>query len=259
MANEFGSLVSSLATALLITVPSLAADAPHTVLDGVYTAAQASRGQTAYDHSCSPCHGPTLDGGGQARPLHTTLFLDVWREDYLLSLFQYIQTRMPPGKLAGTLPERDYIDILAYVLQANQFPAGKEELTRAALDTTLLVGPDGPQPLPPSATVRAVGCLTDTGGDNWTLTRATSAARVRDGSDTDAKELTLSAITPLGTHSYRLTNLDDGHTEAELNALMGKKVQAKGVMNGEGDTARIYVLSLNGVPSDPGAGAVCDK
>jgi S-disulfanyl-L-cysteine oxidoreductase SoxD len=257
--NNFSSLLISLATVVLITVPALAGDPPHTVLDGVYTAAQASRGQAVYDRSCSGCHGPNLDGGGQARPLHTTLFLDVWREDYLLSLFQYMQTRMPPGKAAGTLPEHDYIDILAFVLQVNQFPAGKEELARAVLDTTLLVGPDGPQPLPPSATVRAAGCLTHPGGDNWTLTRATSAARVRDGSDTDDKELNLSATAPLATHSFRLSNLDDGHTEAELTALTGKKVQAKGVLNGEGDTARIYVLSLHAVPADPGAGPACDK
>ena len=237
----------------------LQAASPQTVLDGVYTAAQATRGQAAYERSCSSCHGPNLDGGGQARPLHTTLFLDVWREDYLLSLFQYMETRMPPGKLAGSLPEHDYVDILAYVLQVNQFPAGKEELTRAALDTTLLVGPDGPQPLPPSATVRAVGCLAHPGGDKWTLIRATSPARVRDGADTDDKELKLSAVAPAGTRSYRLENLDDGHTDAELAALTGKKVQAKGVLNGEGETARIYVLSLHDVPSEAGPGEACDK
>jgi mono/diheme cytochrome c family protein len=259
VANKFSSLLSSLAIAILMTVPALAGDSLHTVLDGVYTSAQASRGQAAYDRSCSACHGPALDGGGQARPLHTTLFLDVWREDYLLSLFQYMRTRMPPGKAASTLQDRAYVDILAYILQVNQFPAGKEELTLAAMNTTLLVGLDGPQPLPPSATVRAVGCLTHPGGDNWTLTRAKSAARVRDASDTDDKELNLSASASLGTHSFRLSNLDDGHTEAELTALTGQKVQAKGVLNGEGDTARIYVLSLHGVPSDPSAGSACDK
>ncbi len=239
--------------AALVTLTAVAADSPRTVLDGVYTAAQAARGQVAYDRSCSGCHGPNLDGGGQARPLHTMLFLDVWREDYLLSLFQYMRTRMPPGKLEGTLPERDYIDILAYVLQVNQFPAGNQELTRQALDTTLLVGPDGPQPLPPSATVRAAGCFTHPDADTWSLTRATSAARVRDASDTDDKELKLSAEAPLGARSFRLSNLDDGHTEAELTALIGQKVQAKGVLNGEGDTARIYVLSLRSV------GPTCDK
>ncbi len=234
----------------------LAGETSKTVLDGVYTEAQAARGQGAYDRSCSRCHGAELDGGGQARPLHTNLFLDVWREDYLSSLFQYMQTRMPPGSAENSLPESDYVDILAYVLQVNKLPPGKQELTRQTIDTTLLVGPEGPQALPPSATVRVVGCFThpaSPSSDTWTLTRATSAARVRDGSETDEKELKLSAHAPSGTHSYRLENLDDDHPASELQAQVGHKVQAKGVLNGQGDTARIYVLSFRGL------GQPCDQ
>jgi S-disulfanyl-L-cysteine oxidoreductase SoxD len=231
----------------------LCGETPKTVLDGVYTEAQAARGQAAYQRSCSRCHGAELDGGGQARPLHTNLFLDVWREDYLSSLFQYMQTRMPPGSAENSLPEGDYVDILAYVLQVNKLPPGKQELTRQTIETTLLVGPDGPGALPPSATVRVVGCFTHPSADAWRLTRATSAARVRNGVETDEKELKLSAHAAPGTHSYRLENLDDDHPVAELQTQAGHKVQAKGVLNGQGDTARIYVLSFQGLgqPCDP--------
>jgi mono/diheme cytochrome c family protein len=232
---------------------ALSAQTPKTALDGVYTEAQAARGQTAYERSCSRCHGAELDGGGQARPLHTDLFLNVWREDYLSSLFQYMQTRMPPGSAENSLPEGDYIDILAYVLQVNKLPPGKRELTRPTIDTTLLVGPDGPQPLPASATVRVAGCFTHPSPETWSLTRATSAARVRDGAETDEKELKLSAHAAPGTHSYRLENLDDDHPASELQSQVGHKVQAKGVLNGQGDTARIYVLSFQGL------GQQCDQ
>jgi mono/diheme cytochrome c family protein len=40
-----------------------------TTLDGVYTDAQASRGQKIYTESCSSCHGDDLSGGGQAPAL----------------------------------------------------------------------------------------------------------------------------------------------------------------------------------------------
>jgi mono/diheme cytochrome c family protein len=108
----------------------LSGETPKTVLDGVYTEAQATRGQAAYERSCSRCHGAELDGGGQARPLHTNLFLDVWREDYLSSLFQFMQTRMPPGSAENSLPESDYVDILAYVLQVNKLPPGVRSTQR---------------------------------------------------------------------------------------------------------------------------------
>jgi mono/diheme cytochrome c family protein len=231
----------------------LSGETSKTVLDGVYTEAQAARGQTAYERSCGRCHGAELDGGGQARPLHTNLFLDVWREDYLSSLFQYMQTRMPPGSAENSLPEGDYVDILAYVLQVNKLPPGKQELTLQTIDTTLLVGPEGPQTLPASATVRVVGCFAHLSSDTWSLTRATSAARVRDGAETDEKELKLSAHAAPGTHSYRLENLDNDHPASELEAQVGHKVQAKGVLNGQGDNARIYVLSFRGL------GQPCDQ
>jgi len=233
------------------------AQSPKTVLDGVYSEAQARRGQNVYDRNCARCHGAGLDGGGGAPALRTFTFLDAWREDYLNSLFLHIQTRMPPGSLAGTLKEDQYTDIVAYILEINKFPAGPGELTRAGLDTTLLTGPSGPQPLPPSATVRAVGCLAHKAGapnDNaWTLARASTPSRVRNGSETDPAELDRSAHAPLGTRTMRLLNLDDDHTEADLVRQVAQRVQVKGVFNGEGTDARIYVLSFESL------GQKCDQ
>ncbi len=117
------------------------------------------------------------------------------------------------------------------------------------LDTTLLVGPEGPQPLPPATTVRIVGCLAQNAGA-WTLTKASAPARVRKADTTDPAELERSSHAAPGTLAFRLPNLADDHSTAELTAQMSKRVQVKGVLNGEGATARLSVLSFEPLKQD---------
>ena len=64
-----------------------------TVLDGAYTEAQATAGETAYKATCVNCHGAELrgGGGGAAPPLRTNEFLDRWREDSLSSVYLKIK------------------------------------------------------------------------------------------------------------------------------------------------------------------------
>lgn len=66
-----------------------------TILDGVYTRAQADRGQTSYLNHCTRCHGDDLQGNPVALGLTGTRFVDEWREGTLFSLFDHIATRMP--------------------------------------------------------------------------------------------------------------------------------------------------------------------
>jgi len=217
-----------------------------TVLDGAYTAAQAMRGENEYGTNCARCHGADLDGGGAAPTLHTIDFVDRWREDHLATLFQFISTNMPqpPGVGPGGLKQQQYLDIVAFLLQVNGLPSGSKELTTADLETEL-VGVDGPKPLPPSALVRVVGCLAHP-ADAWTLTRSAAPARVRSNGDTtNPAELEASGKLPLGSLEYRLPSLGDDHKEPELLAEVGKKVQVKGVVNGQGAAARISVLSFS--------------
>src|SRR5688572_27956097 len=104
--------VAGLATAL--------AQAPTTVLDGVYTTAQAERGHVAYESHCVQCHeGLEADGPN----LTVKAFLDRWREDSLEPLFTFMKTTMP-GTTPGSLDERVYADILAFILEAHDLPAG---------------------------------------------------------------------------------------------------------------------------------------
>jgi mono/diheme cytochrome c family protein len=226
---------------------------PRTTLDGVYTPAQADRGADAYARNCARCHQSDLNGTGGAPALHTSTFTENWREGYLSNLFHHMQAWMPPQNLKGTLKEQEYIDILAYFLSFNEYPTGTKELTTADLDSILFVGSSGPQPLPPATSVRAVGCLAH--ATDWMLTRVLETPRVHDSSDTYPAELAASEQVPLGTRSFRLPDLTDDRKESDLQTLVGKKIQVKGVLNGEGSGQRITVFSLE--PLDAAAGPPC--
>src|SRR5262245_42538618 len=115
----------------MITASAVFAQSSKTVLDGAYTDAQAIRGEMEYFSQCARCHGERLGGAGAAPMLHTAEFLDHWREDYLSSLFQFLQKRMPPRRGQGGLSDQQYLDILSYLLYENELPAGLHELTAA--------------------------------------------------------------------------------------------------------------------------------
>ena len=224
--------VSALTTAL--------AQAPTTVLDGVYTPTQAARGEAAYSASCSGCHeGQDADGP----ELIGKAFLDRWREDTLEPLYAFITTRMP-GNLPGSLEQHVYADIMAYILQANHLPAGTRELSAEVVGGIQLVGPDGPRPLPNLTIVRAVGCLSRVANNAWVLSRASGPrpvrARIVDG--TTPEELNVSAAQPLGTQTFPLLSLTQ-----RGEAYAGHKVQVKGVLTRQNTIERINVMSLESV------------
>ncbi len=239
---------------LALAASAVAFAAGRTTLDGVYTKEQAERGQDAYTRNCAGCHQADLNGTGGAPPLRTSTFTENWREGYLSNLFHHVQTWMPPQNLKGTLPEQRYLDIVTYILAANEFPAGTKELTIADLNAILLVDQTGAHALPPAATVRAVGCLAHA-NDDWSLTRVGEIPRVHDGSETYPSELGWSKEVVLGTSTFRLTNLDEDRKESDILPLVGRKVQVKGVLNGQGANQRITVFSFE--PLDLAAGPQC--
>jgi mono/diheme cytochrome c family protein len=103
------------------------AEPTHTVWDSVYTAAQASHGDSLYKATCVKCHGATL-GGGEGSPLVGSAFLGNWRDLTLDQLFDKIRTSMPPDN-PKSIATRDVADLVAYLLAQNQFPAGAKVLT----------------------------------------------------------------------------------------------------------------------------------
>jgi len=96
------------------------------VWDGAYSSGQADRGAIKYRQECVMCHGPVLEGNGEAPPL-VGRFIPDWEGTKLSELFEKIQTTMPlfaPGSLSAP----DTADLLAFILQANNFPAGDKDL-----------------------------------------------------------------------------------------------------------------------------------
>jgi quinoprotein glucose dehydrogenase len=103
------------------------APAARSAWSGVYTTEQAERGRTVYNAQCARCHGETLGGGENSPALVDDVFFAFWGGKTVGDLVEYTRTTMPsdgPGKI----PRRRCIEIAAYLLGANGFPAGDAEL-----------------------------------------------------------------------------------------------------------------------------------
>ena len=217
-----------------------------TVWDGVYTAAQAERGREAYAVHCSSCHGKDLQG--EAGPaLEGSQFIDNWREDSVKSLFTFMRTQMPQ-RARGSLSEETYLDILAYVLSANMFPAGSKEVTNDALGNIMVVGKDGPAPIPAFALVAVAGCLAQGPGDMWMLTNVSAAVRARQERPSTS-EVQASAAKPLGTETFRLVYIDSLRPTFLPERHVGDKLHAQGYLLRNDKGAGLSVTWLQAVAS----------
>ena len=110
--------------------PALADDAV-----GMYSEAQAARGERLYETNCSACHGGKLEGK-TAVPLSGDAFSSRWAdlEHSVDDLLYIVRTQMPysdPGRLA----KQEYLDIVTYILKVNGYPGGGNDLP---LDTKTL-------------------------------------------------------------------------------------------------------------------------
>jgi S-disulfanyl-L-cysteine oxidoreductase SoxD len=101
---------------------------PGSVLGGIFTAAQAQRGRAAYQKNCATCHGGQLIArDSDATNLSGPDFEKAWVGKTMGDRFERIRTTMPLDD-AGSLGAQEYVDILAYILQFNRYPAGDREL-----------------------------------------------------------------------------------------------------------------------------------
>jgi len=123
---------------------SLRAQQPRTVKDGVYADAQAARGKAIFDMRCALCHGERLEGAA-GPPLAGDVFLGAHGSEPLSNLFDKINATMP-ADAPGTLEPQQVADLVAFVLQANKFPAGGIELAPAAavLKQIAIAAPNSP-------------------------------------------------------------------------------------------------------------------
>src|SRR5262245_46214316 len=115
------------AAALAVAWPNpLHGQASRTVQDGVFTEAQAARGQAIYGKQCASCHGADLKGA-QAPPLVGEPFLAGWGAQPLAALASKIRNTMP-ADAQGQLTSAQTVDLLSHLLKSGGFPAGRTEL-----------------------------------------------------------------------------------------------------------------------------------
>lgn len=138
------AVAASMLFVLLVTAPSIDAQGPRTVQDGVFSAAQAARGQSLYAQRCAGCHGGDL-AGAQAPPLQGAAFRSRWRQEPLSALFIKVRYTMPPNAAdAQKLSPDQGADLVAHLLAANGFPAGKTDFASADATTSTIGWPAAP-------------------------------------------------------------------------------------------------------------------
>jgi mono/diheme cytochrome c family protein len=122
------------AWALLVLVPSLAAQDKKSVKEGVYTAAQADRGQAVFGSKCASCHAPNR--------FTDDLFYTSFAGKPLWEMFDVISDSMPEDN-PGSLKKEEYADVIAYLLKLNNFPTGSSDLPidKDALSAILMEKP----------------------------------------------------------------------------------------------------------------------
>src|SRR5687768_5564735 len=135
-------IASVMGTLLLAFTALTHAQAARTVQDGVFTDAQAARGQALYGQRCAGCHGPALTpgtavtgSGAQAPILFGDAFVAKWRAEPLSELFIKIRYTMPPAA-PTPLTSEQAVDLVAHILKTSGFPAGKTDLPAADMETS---------------------------------------------------------------------------------------------------------------------------
>jgi S-disulfanyl-L-cysteine oxidoreductase SoxD len=98
---------------------------------GVYTTEEAERGAAVYSSHCAVCHREDMGGKDPAPELAGETFMSKWQGKSAGDLFTRTRTTMPFGK-PDSLTQREYLDLLALMLEANEFEPGTDGLPQDA-------------------------------------------------------------------------------------------------------------------------------
>lgn len=94
--------------------------APKTTLSGVYTLAQATKGEEMYYGVCVNCHPKGTYAGDS--------FKSNWSGRPLSDLYDWVKTKMPKSD-PGSLTPAESVQVMAYILQQNKMPAGSTPMS----------------------------------------------------------------------------------------------------------------------------------
>jgi alcohol dehydrogenase (cytochrome c) len=158
--------------ASMVSFSATAAAATNPAKFPSFTLSQSTEGAKVYTDSCQTCHGSKLEGlAGSA--LVGPQFAAKWvgGSFTLQDLHHTVKTQMPLGA-AGSLSDRQYDDVVAYILSRNGYAAGAEALsdtntagvlprTSDAAAPSAMGRPTGPFPELPDSVKKASTLLPD--------------------------------------------------------------------------------------------------
>jgi mono/diheme cytochrome c family protein len=116
-----------------------AQEAARSVRDGVYSPAQAQRGERLFESICTSCHELEEFAGSGG-------YLELAEGQSLWETFGYVAAEMPEDD-PGSLQPAEYAAVLAYLLRAYGLPSGTAELPadRGPLETLAMARPAPPR------------------------------------------------------------------------------------------------------------------
>lgn len=128
-AGRYLSMPAGLACLVALSISCITLAEPRTVNEGVYTEAQADAGEQLYADQCLICHDKKY-----FRPV-----LKRWEGQSLSIMFTVMSTSMPESN-PGFLSQKEYVDILAYILSLSRYTPGETELDyqNGALDEVIV-------------------------------------------------------------------------------------------------------------------------
>jgi mono/diheme cytochrome c family protein len=214
--------------------------AKKTTWDGVFTEAQAERGkQNFLTGRCGGCH--KLDLTGDRGPaLKGDDFLAHWENGSVVTLFDKIRETMPPNSPNETTDDAK-IDIVAYLLQQNGYPAGKGELRAEAENLGIidLVRKGQTNTIPNFSLVQVVGCLNEGPNHAWLLNNTSEPVLTRDEEPNQAA-LKTAQNKSLGAQTFQLVSVVPFKPETHK----GQKMEARGLLYRDQSDARLNLTSL---------------
>jgi mono/diheme cytochrome c family protein len=210
------------------------------IWSGVYAAGQAERGKARFTGLCRRCHNDDLNGSERGPALRGENFISNWEAQDLSRLLSKIRDSMPPDD-PGSLADDEYLSLVSYILQANAFPAGTEELSADALSGIRIMRKpgEGPSELRNFSLVQVVGCLTQGPDGVWTLTNTSEPFLAKEQPST-AEELKAAGALPVGVHTFRLISVAAFSPESHK----GHRMEAKGLLYKASNKDRLNVSSL---------------
>jgi cytochrome c5 len=232
------SLVCSIAM-LACSLVLRAQDATPRIWQGIYTTAQAERGKATFNNACLRCHAADLSGV-TAPALKGDRFQMTWGGDTVEGLFGKIRDTMPPnfGTVVG---DQAKLDVVAFILQTNGYPAGSTELVLDSPDlaASQILKKGEQAAVQNFSLVQTVGCLSRGPDNKWMLTRTADPITARDEKPS-TQALASAANRALGTKTFLLLSAKPFEPESHV----GHKMEARGLIYNDPGDLRLTLTSL---------------